>query len=304
MHLPASRSRRISSRNARVALTSSPLVGSSSMRFCGSCTSARAIATFIRSPCEKPSVRRSRIGFISIRLGQPLDRCVDAVVAQAAQPTVVADVLAGGQPDVQAAGIGQHAEPLAHGHRLDRRCRGRRRARGPRRARTSVAIIRSVVVLPAPFGPSRPVVSPSAAAKDTPRTASTRARPCRVLRRRLWRRRTSRGRRPRSRHRPPSRVAPRLDDRRVEQRPRDRLRGSPRRSPSGRRVSTNRSIRSGAQPLHRDAVADVRARSDDGRASASSPPSPPAAGGVAGSMPPDSSSVGTSAPGLPVDGSK
>ena len=58
-HLPAFFNSRISSRIARVAMTSSPLVGSSSSTFCGSWISARAIAVFIFSPCEKPSVRRS-----------------------------------------------------------------------------------------------------------------------------------------------------------------------------------------------------------------------------------------------------
>ena len=36
-----------------------------------------------------------------------------------------------------------------------------------------VASIRSVVVLPAPFGPRKPKISPSATARSTPRTAST-----------------------------------------------------------------------------------------------------------------------------------
>jgi hypothetical protein len=63
MHLPcSSRSRRSVSRSARVAITSSPLVGSSRMMFGGSCTSARASAVFMRSPWLKPSVRRSSSG--------------------------------------------------------------------------------------------------------------------------------------------------------------------------------------------------------------------------------------------------
>jgi hypothetical protein len=66
-HLPASRSRRITSRSLRVVITSRPLVGSSSMTLGGSCTSVRAMATFIFSPCEKPSVRRSRSSPMSRR---------------------------------------------------------------------------------------------------------------------------------------------------------------------------------------------------------------------------------------------
>src|SRR5258706_2158068 len=64
-HLPASRSLRTTSRRLRVVMTSRPLVGSSSRTLGGSCTRARAIATFILSPCEKPSVRRSRRSPIS-----------------------------------------------------------------------------------------------------------------------------------------------------------------------------------------------------------------------------------------------
>ena len=59
MQCPMPRSFRISARRARVAMTSRPLVGSSSSRFFGACTSARASATFTRSPCEKPFARRS-----------------------------------------------------------------------------------------------------------------------------------------------------------------------------------------------------------------------------------------------------
>ena len=51
-HLPPAASPRSSSRSARVLMMSRPLVGSSSRITAGSWTSARAIATFIRSPCE------------------------------------------------------------------------------------------------------------------------------------------------------------------------------------------------------------------------------------------------------------
>src|SRR5450432_1866187 len=43
----------------------------------------------------------------------------------------------------------------------------------PRVGTTRVAIMRSVVVLPAPLGPRRPVMEPSCAVKLTSRTAST-----------------------------------------------------------------------------------------------------------------------------------
>src|SRR6187397_773172 len=54
----------------------------------------------------------------------------------------------------------------------------------PESGRISVYSMRSVVVLPAPFGPSRPVISPSRATKLTPATACT-------LPNDLWRSRTS-----------------------------------------------------------------------------------------------------------------
>ena len=50
---------------ALVAITSRPLVGSSSMTFLGSCTIARAMETFIRWPWEKPSTLLEAISFIS-----------------------------------------------------------------------------------------------------------------------------------------------------------------------------------------------------------------------------------------------
>src|SRR5690606_10709983 len=58
-HFPRWRSSRTRSRSARVAITSRPLLGSSRITFCGSCTSARPSATLVRWPCEKPLVRRS-----------------------------------------------------------------------------------------------------------------------------------------------------------------------------------------------------------------------------------------------------
>jgi len=59
MQRPSSRSCASSLRSARVDITSSPLVGSSRIRCCGSWISARASATFIRSPLENPAVGRS-----------------------------------------------------------------------------------------------------------------------------------------------------------------------------------------------------------------------------------------------------
>src|SRR5215471_18877524 len=43
----------------------------------------------------------------------------------------------------------------------------------PAVGRSSVVSIRRVVVLPAPFGPRKPTISPSSTVRSTPRTAST-----------------------------------------------------------------------------------------------------------------------------------
>ena len=43
----------------------------------------------------------------------------------------------------------------------------------PRSGTSTLRIIRIVVVLPAPFGPSKPNVAPAGMAKVTPRTAAT-----------------------------------------------------------------------------------------------------------------------------------
>ena len=93
--------------------------------------------------------------------------------AQPVQAAVVDDVLARRQPRVQAAGVAQHAHARQRGARLlaPRRCR--RPAPRPASGSISAASMRSVVVLPAPLGPSRPVMRPSSAVKSTPCTACT-----------------------------------------------------------------------------------------------------------------------------------
>ena len=59
MHRPCALKVLNISRRFRIAITSRPLVGSSSITFAGSCTSARASAVLMRWPCEKPLARRS-----------------------------------------------------------------------------------------------------------------------------------------------------------------------------------------------------------------------------------------------------
>ena len=82
------------------------------------------------------------------------------------------EVLAGGQVRVDRQVLGHVADGgLGRGRARDRSAGRRRRPRrrpGVRRPQ----IIEIVVVLPAPFGPSRPYVSPGAISKPTPSTAS------------------------------------------------------------------------------------------------------------------------------------
>ena len=87
-------------------------------------------------------------------------RCdgVERRAGEAAQLAVVGDVLARGEPRVEAARVRQHADARAHGERVAAARRGRRPAPCPAWAPRACEIMRSVVVLPAPLGPSRPVM--------------------------------------------------------------------------------------------------------------------------------------------------
>ena len=124
MQCPAARSFRISARRPRVAITSRPLVGSSSSRFRGACTSARASATLMRSPCEKPFARRSAIA-AEVELGDELldaRRRARRRSSPCSSPEV-GDVLARGELRVDAGAVRQHADP----------------ARAPRAGRTATS---------------------------------------------------------------------------------------------------------------------------------------------------------------------
>ncbi len=67
--------------------------------------------------------------------------------------------------------LGQVADALAHRERLRPRRRGRRSAPGPSLGGKNPVRTRMIVVLPDPFGPSRPMISPFATEKLTPATA-------------------------------------------------------------------------------------------------------------------------------------
>ncbi len=102
-----------------------------------------------------------------------LDRRPQGGIGQAVQAPVVGQVLAGGQPVVEAGALGQDA-----GEGPDRGVvRAKLQVRDARRSRRSGAIrparIRTVVVLPAPFGPRSPKTCPAGISNDRSCTATT-----------------------------------------------------------------------------------------------------------------------------------
>ena len=106
----------------------------------------------------------------------PAARASAASRSMPCRRAVVDDVLARREPRVEAARVAEHAHARQRLARPLRRRRCRRPARRPASGAISPASMRSVVVLPAPFGPSRPVMRPSGALKLTSRTACTTAR--------------------------------------------------------------------------------------------------------------------------------
>ncbi len=121
---------------------------------------ALALRESLRAPIgERARARASR----SARRRAHSSAAPDKTVQRA----VVADVLARGQARVQPARVRQHADALAHREAVAQDVEVARRFAVPASGVTSVASMRSSVVLPAPFGPSRPVISPSGAMNET-----------------------------------------------------------------------------------------------------------------------------------------
>ena len=157
------------SRKFRIAITSRPLVGSSSIRFAGSCTSARARATLMRWPWEKPLARRSMKLSMSSARDELGDALAEPRVAEALQRAEVCDVLPRGQVAVETGRVRQHAQMRRARRRSRRGCRcPSMRALPPSGVSTPYSM-RSVVDLPAPFGPSSPVICAVGARETTPR---------------------------------------------------------------------------------------------------------------------------------------
>ncbi len=162
------------SRSARTLMMSRPLVGSSSMhhRRIVDERAARSRPSSAR-PARSPARagRRARSGRASRSAHRARRRA--RAPARPCSVAVVADVLARGEARIEAARVGQHADPLAHRVAVAHDVEARRRCAVPPSGTISVASMRSSVVLPAPLGPSRPVIWPSGATNDTSRTACT-----------------------------------------------------------------------------------------------------------------------------------
>ena len=155
---------------------SRPVRGSSSTSTCGSCTIACATFTRCRIPFEYDAT------YVGCRPRRGRPRATRAVAAsrrivQLLQTGREPDELEGRQRLEQCVLLGDQTD-LARAAR-DRGA-GRARARGPQPCEGGVspAIIRSIVDLPAPLGPSS-AVTPRPTWKDTSDTATTSVEPLR-----------------------------------------------------------------------------------------------------------------------------
>lgn len=86
-------------------------------------------------------------------------------------------VVADGEKDLGSALLYNHHDPLAHTERIAVDVHTLATSAVPPVVRINVVRIRSVVVFPAPFGPSRPKMCPSGTAKVRPCRACTGAAP-------------------------------------------------------------------------------------------------------------------------------
>ena len=158
--LPRPRSCLMLFSTARCTSTSSPAVGSSKISTGGSLTSARAIDTFCFMPVLIFAPGTSRKSCIWSVVKSSSIRDAEHVGRDVVQPAVVLDHFPRGHAVVDAGVRGQKADVVAHlgGLRHDVEAGDGRRCRPM--GLSTVQSMRSVVVLPAPLGPSRPNTSP------------------------------------------------------------------------------------------------------------------------------------------------
>ena len=108
-------------------------------------------------PAPSVSVARSRASAAA----RPWSRPASSTSSRPGHPAVVARILV------------EDADPAARAGAVRGRPAGRRSTTDPAVGRASPVISRSVVVLPAPFGPSRPKTDPAGTSRSSPSTAST-----------------------------------------------------------------------------------------------------------------------------------
>jgi hypothetical protein len=96
---------------------------------------------------------------------------LDALTLQAVEAAVEAEELRGGELLVQEGAVGDEARSadLAPAGSEERSCPSM--LTDPEVGFKSPAMTRMVVVLPAPFGPRKPWISPGSTSRDTPATA-------------------------------------------------------------------------------------------------------------------------------------
>ena len=166
---PRWRSPSISSCTSRVATGSRPDVGSSKKTTSGSFSSARASPTRWRRPLERvPHGSLARPAMLTASRARLYAR---TGVGQAVEAGEALQVLGHAQAEVEPGRLGHDRDALA-----DLDPVGRVRAKPattaePELGAMRVPSMRTVVVLPAPFGPRNPNTSPLATLSDRPSTA-------------------------------------------------------------------------------------------------------------------------------------
>ena len=148
-------------------------VGSSRKSTSGACISARAIIT----RCDWPPENMS--GFCLARSSSPNCSSSSSArrVALARRDAVVGgvedQVVADRERAVEVAALRDDRERAARAHRVGDDVDAGDRGRAASSAARVVVSTPTVVVFPAPFGPSRPKTSPRSALNETPSTALT-----------------------------------------------------------------------------------------------------------------------------------
>jgi hypothetical protein len=188
--LPSARHWRINWMIARAAMTSRPEVASSKMMTSGSWMIVRAIETFCLHAGRELADAAVGEGVDAERGEQGVAAAAIVGLGDAGEVGVVAQGLLGGEALVELGGAGEEAE-LAAGGEGSARASTPAISMRPASGRRRVAIIRRVVVLPAPLGPSSAKMRPGAQVRSRSSTAC-RTSLLRSMVRRCWRDRANR----------------------------------------------------------------------------------------------------------------